>query len=160
MVLGFVGSMAGPLLYDQAALAQATLTLKDSSIVVASPFRTGMNIGCSNYYENCQIFSNLIGYSDPGMEPGSVRQIQDLSSAGTPTSFTDYNQYSIFPEGFWIGGKFQVVESVSGGLENGCSGIIASNTGPNRAYVTAFAWDGNSLSPSQAPTVSLPANRP
>ena len=99
--LSLVGVVAGALLYDQAVFAQATLTLNDSSIVVRSPFRTGMNIGCSNYYENCQIFGNLIGYTNPGMEPGTVRQIQDLGATGTTTSFTDYNQYSILPEGFW-----------------------------------------------------------
>lgn len=125
--------------------AQTTVTLNDSAITVKSPFRTGMNIGCSNFYESCQILSNLIGYSDPGMEPGTVRQLEDLKSTGTAKSFTDSNQYSIFPAGFWAGGSFQVVESISGGAENGCTGTIASNTGPNRAYVTAFSWDGASV---------------
>jgi hypothetical protein len=141
VALGLVGAP----LYDHPPLAQAILTLNDSSILVKSPFRTGMNIGCSNYYENCQIFGNLVGYTNPGMEPGTVRQLQDLGAAGTTTSFTDYNQYSILPEGFWIGGKFQIVESISNRAENGCAGTIASNTGPNRAYVTSFTWDGHSI---------------
>jgi hypothetical protein len=145
VVLGLVGAMAGASFYDQPALAQTTLSLNDSSILIRSPFRTGMNIGCANFYENCQIFGNLLGYSNPGMEPGTVRQVQDLNSAGAAKSFTDYNQYSIFPAGFWVGGNFQVVESISGGAENGCTGTIASSTGPNRAYVTAFSWDGTSV---------------
>jgi hypothetical protein len=144
-VLGLVSAMAWAPLYDQAVFAQATLTLNDSNIVVRSPFRTGMNIGCSNYYENCQIFSNLVGYSNPGMEPGTVRQLQDLNIAGTSISFTDYNQYSILPAGFWTGGKFQIVESISGGAENGCAGTITWSSGPNRAYVAKFSWDGKSV---------------
>ena len=139
------GAIAALPILCQSASAQTTLTLSDSNIVVKSPFRSGMNLGCANFYENCQIFGNLIGYSNPGMEPGTVRQVQDLGASGTARSFTDYNQYSIFPAGFWVGGSFQVVESIGGGAENGCTGNIASNTGPNRAYVTAFAWDGVSV---------------
>ena len=145
VVLCLVGIILGLSFYDRPTYAQTTVTLNDSTITVKSPFRTGMNIGCSNYYENCQIFGNLVGYSNPGMEPGTVRQIQDLGAAGTSTSFADYNQYSILPENYWTGGKFQIVESVSNGPENGCTGTIASNTGPNRAYFTEFSWDGNSL---------------
>jgi hypothetical protein len=145
IALCIAGTIIGSPLCGQTASAQTTLTLDDSNIVVRSPFRTGMNIGCVNFYENCQIFGNLVGYNNPGMEPGTVRQIQDLNSAGTAKGFTDYNQYSIFPAGFWVGANFQIVESISGGAENGCTGVIVSNTGPNRAYVTAFNWDGSSV---------------
>jgi hypothetical protein len=145
IALCLVGIIAVLSLYEQPVLGQAALTLDDANIVVKSPFRAGMNIGCANYYENCQIYSNLVGYANPGMEPGTVRQLQDLRAPGTTKSFTDYNEYSIFPPDFWVGAKFEIVESITGGRQNGCSGTIASNTGPNRAYVTAYKWDGSSI---------------
>jgi len=125
--------------------AAQQVTLNDSSIVVKSPFRSGMNLGCISFYDNCQVFKNLVGYNNPNMEPGTIRQIENLKNAGTATTFTDYNQYNLLPANFWTGGNFQVLEAVNGGPEKGCQGTIASNAGLNVAYVTAWSWDGTSV---------------
>lgn len=128
-----------------------TLTLNDASIVNASPVRIGMNIGSIDYYDNGQGLKNLIGAVNYNMEPALTQQYFVLAQDGTTTTFTDFNQYSTVPLNYMAGATFTVVETQSGsGAELGCSGTIASNTGPNRAYATSWSISGNVLT-VQAP---------
>ncbi|MGP8260030.1 MAG: hypothetical protein ACLQM6_08780, partial [Acidobacteriaceae bacterium] len=108
-----------------------TLTLNDGSIVQSSTNRMGLNIGAIDYWDNGQILKNLIGATNPGFEPLQNRQIWALTAAGTTTTFTIPDRYDGVPPNYWAGGTFTVVESQSSGAELGCTGTIASNTGPN-----------------------------
>src|SRR5580698_1922489 len=108
-----------------------TVSLNDGSLLQSNTNRVGVNIGAIDYWDQGQILKNLIGSSDPGMEPLQDRQIWSLAAAGTSTSFTIPDIYDTVPPNYWTGGTFTVVESQSGGAELGCTGTIVSNTGPN-----------------------------
>ena len=129
-----------------------TLSLNDGSVVQGKTNRMGLNIGAIDYYDNGQILKNLIGSLDPGFEPLQNRQIWALTLAGTTTTFTIPDQYDGVPPNYWAGGTFTVVESQSGGAELGCTGTIASNTGPNYPLI------GQTTYTSPEITVSSPCN--
>ena len=133
------------------ALSQ-TLSLNDGSIVQSSTNRMGLNIGAIDYYDNGQILKNLIGSINPGFEPLLQQQIWALTATGTETTFTVPDQYDGVPPNYWTGGTFTVVESQSGGAELGCTGAIASNTGPNYPLV------GQSTYTAPTITVSTPCS--
>jgi hypothetical protein len=108
-----------------------TVTLDDQSILQASTKRVGLNIGSINYWDNGQLLKNLIGPINPGFEPLIDQQIWALSTAGTTTGFTDPDKWDGEPANYWAGGTFTIVASQSAGAELNCTGLIASNTGPN-----------------------------
>ena len=121
-------------LFSVFAQAQ-TLSLNDGSIVRSDTNRIGINIGAIDYWDNGQILKNLIGTSNPGFEPLLDQQIWALGETGTTTTFTIPDIYDGVPPDYWAGGTFTVIESESGGSELGCTGTIASNTGPNYPLV-------------------------
>ena len=121
-------------LFSVFAQAQ-TLSLNDGSIVRSDTNRIGINIGAIDYWDNGQILKNLIGTSNPGFEPLLDQQIWAIGTAGTKTTFTIPDIYDGVPPNYWAGGTFTVIESESGGSELGCTGTIASNTGPNYPLV-------------------------
>lgn len=108
-----------------------TLSLSDGVILRSQPNRVGLNIGSINYWDNGQVLKNLIGSNNPGFEPLTQRQIWALTSTGTATTFTDPDQWDGVPANYWAGGTFTIIQSQTGGSELGCTGTIASNTGPN-----------------------------
>src|SRR5580698_3237176 len=83
-------------LFSFPAAAQ-TLALNDGSILQANTNRVGVNIGAIDYWDNGQILKNLIGSSNPGMEPLQNRQIWALGVAGTATTFTIPDIYDGVP---------------------------------------------------------------
>jgi hypothetical protein len=117
-----------------------TLTLNDGTIVQGSTNRMGLNIGAIDYWDSGQILKNLIGSTNPGFEALQNRQIWALTAAGSATTFTIPDQYDGVPPNYWAGGTFTVVESQSGGAELGCTGAIASNTGPNYPVAGVTTW--------------------
>jgi LysM repeat protein len=117
-----------------------TLSLNDGSILQSSTNRVGVNIGAIDYWDNGQILKNLIGSSNPGMEPLLNQQIWALGVAGTATTFTIPDVYDGVPPNYWTGATFNVVEAQSGGAELGCTGTIASNTGPNYPVNGVTTW--------------------
>jgi hypothetical protein len=121
-------------LFSVSAPAQ-TLSLNDGSILQSNTNRVGVNIGAIDYWDNGQILKNLIGSSNPGLEPLQAKQIWAIGTAGTTTTFAIQDIYDGVPPNYWAGGTFTVVESQSGGAELGCTGTIASNTGPNYPLV-------------------------
>jgi hypothetical protein len=130
------------------AIAQ-TLSLDDATVLQEHTGRVGMNIGAIDYYDSGQVYKNLIGVTNPGMEPLLNRQIWILAAAGTRTTFTHPDPYDIVPADYWAGGTFTVVESQNRGPELGCTGTIASNTGPN------YPNTGRNYTPPKV-TVSAP----
>jgi hypothetical protein len=140
-------------LLSGAAQAQ-TLTLNDGSIVRSNTNRVGVNIGAIDYWDNGQILKNLIGSSNPGFEPLQAQQIWVVGTAGTSTTFAVQDIYDGVPPNYWAGGTFTVVESQTGGAELGCTGTIASNTGPNYPVVGVTTW----VSP--VVTVASPCSAP
>lgn len=108
-----------------------TVVLNDASILRSNTKRAGLNLGSINYYDNGQLLKNLIGALNPGFEPTISQQIWVVTNPGTTTSFTDPDSYDPVPANYWAGGTFTVIASQSGGAELGCTGTIASNTGPN-----------------------------
>ncbi|MFC5861893.1 chitobiase/beta-hexosaminidase C-terminal domain-containing protein [Acidicapsa dinghuensis] len=121
-------------------VAAQTLTLNDGAIVQPSTSRVGVNIGTVDYWDNGQILKNLVGSTNPGMEPLQNRQIWALTSSGTTTTFTVPDVYDTVPANYWTGASFTVVESQNGGAELGCSGTIISNTGPNYPASSVTTW--------------------
>ncbi|MGA7831329.1 MAG: chitobiase/beta-hexosaminidase C-terminal domain-containing protein, partial [Terracidiphilus sp.] len=131
-----------------------TLSLNDGSIIQSNTNRIGVNIGAIDYWDNGQILKNLIGSSNPGFEPLLDQQIWALGTSGTSTTFSIPDQYDGVPPNYWAGGTFTVVETQSGGAELGCTGSIATNTGPNYPVTGVTTW----VSP--VVTVSSPCNAP
>jgi hypothetical protein len=127
----FVYLVLSMLAIHSASLFGQTLVLNDVSVVQSNTNRIGINIGAIDYWDNGQILKNLIGSSNYGFEPLQNQQIWALDTAGTTTTFTITDVYDGVPADYWAGGTFTVVESQSGGAELGCTGTIASNTGPN-----------------------------
>src|ERR1700722_4753486 len=113
-----------------------TVSLNDASILRSNPHRGGSNIGAMDYGDNGQVMKNLIGSTNPGFEPLIDQQIWVVAAAGSTTSFTVPDKYDTVPANYWAGGTFKVVESQSGGTL-GCTGKIASNTGPNNPVSAA-----------------------
>ena len=108
-----------------------TVQLNDSKIIQQTTKRAGINLGSINYYDTGQLLKNLVGSLNPGFEPTISQQIWGLTAAGTKTTFTDPDEYDPVPANYWTGGTFTVIASQSNGAELGCTGTIASNTGPN-----------------------------
>jgi len=129
-----------------------TLSLNDGSILQSKTNRIGVNIGSIDYWGSGQILRNLIGATNPGFEPLQNRQIWALTAAGSDATFTIPDQYDGVPANYWAGGTFTVVESQSGGAELGCTGTIASNTGPN------YPLSGQSTYVAPTITVSTPCS--
>jgi len=148
----FAVAVACILAYFSASAFSQTLLLNDGSIVQSSTNRIGVNIGAIDYWDNGQILKNLIGSTNPGFEPLQNRQIWVLTTTGTEATFTIPDQYDGVPPNYWVGGTFTVVESQSGGAELGCTGTIASNTGPNYPLV------GQSNYTAPTITVSTPCS--
>ncbi|MGA2350887.1 MAG: chitobiase/beta-hexosaminidase C-terminal domain-containing protein, partial [Terracidiphilus sp.] len=142
------------LVFLSVCASSQTLSLNDGSIVRSSTNRIGVNIGAIDYWDNGQILKNLIGSSNPGFEPLLDRQIWSLAAAGTTTTFTVPDQYDGVPANYWAGGTFTVVESQSGGAELGCTGTIASNTGPN------YPLTGQATYSAPVVTVATPCSAP
>jgi hypothetical protein len=128
---GFASFALSILVYFSVSAQSQTLTLNDGSVVQSNTNRIGINIGAIDYWDNGQILKNLIGSSNPGFEPLQNQQIWALDATGSTTTFTIPDIYDGVPADYWAGGTFTVVESQSGGAELGCTGTIASNTGPN-----------------------------
>jgi hypothetical protein len=131
---------SGILAFLSSSVVAQTLSLNDGSILRNNPHRMGVNIGAIDYWDNGQILKNLIGSSNPGFEPLQDRQIWALGTAGTTTTFTIPDIYDGVPANYWEGGSFTVVEVQSGGSELGCTGTIASNTGPNYPVQGVTTW--------------------
>jgi len=142
------------LAFFSVSVCAQTLSLNDGSIVRSNTNRVGVNIGAIDYWDSGQILKNLIGATNPGFEPLQNRQVWTLTKAGTTTTFAIPDQYDGVPANYWSGGMFTVVESQSGGAELGCTGSIASHTGPNYPLI------GQSTYVAPAITVSTPCNAP
>jgi len=142
------------LAFFSVSVCAQTLSLNDGSIVRSNTNRVGVNIGAIDYWDSGQILKNLIGATNPGFEPLQNRQVWALTKAGTTSTFTVPDQYDGVPANYWSGGMFTVVESQSGGAELGCTGSIASHTGPNYPLI------GQSTYVAPAITVSTPCNAP
>jgi hypothetical protein len=125
------GVVTSTLTNAQTAASTPTVVLNDASILRSNTKRAGINLGSVNYYDSGQLLKNLIGALNPGFEPPISQQIWVLTAAGTTTSFSDPDPYDTVPANYWAGGTFTVIASQSGGAELGCTGTIASNTGPN-----------------------------
>jgi hypothetical protein len=152
MFKSFAAIFACVLSFFSISTYSQTLSLNDGSVVQSNTNRIGLNIGAIDYYDNGQILKNLIGSINPGFEPLLQQQIWALTAAGSATTFTVPDQYDGVPPNYWTGGTFTVVESQSGGAELGCTGTIASNTGPNYPLV------GQSTYYAPTITVSSPCN--
>jgi Chitobiase/beta-hexosaminidase C-terminal domain len=137
-----------------ASVSAQTLSLNDGSILQSNTNRVGVNIGAIDYWDNGQILKNLIGSSNPGMEPLLNQQIWALGTAGTATTFTIPDIYDGVPPNYWSGATFTVVEAQSGGAELGCTGTVASNTGPNYPVTGVTTWVAPVI------TVSAPCGAP
>jgi hypothetical protein len=125
--------------FSHAASAQ-TLALNDGAILQSNTNRVGVNLGAIDYWDQGQILKNLIGSSNPGMEPLQDRQIWSLAAAGSSSTFTIPDIYDTVSPNYWVGGNFTVVESQNGGPELGCTGTIAANTGPNYPVGSSTTW--------------------
>ena len=116
-----------------------TVTLNDGITLQSKTNRVGMNIGSITFYDNGQLLKNLIGSFNPGFEPLINRQVWNIEHPGTANSFTVNNIYDGAPTNYWAGATFVVYGGTSGAPEDGCTGLVASNTGPNYPTNTSVA---------------------
>ena len=116
-----------------------TVALNDGITIQPNTNRVGMNIGSITFYDNGQILKNLIGSFNPGFEPLINRQVWNIKLAGTANSFTVNNIYDGAPANYWTGATFVVYAGTPGAPEDGCTGLVASNTGPNYPTNTSVA---------------------
>jgi hypothetical protein len=103
-----------------------TLNLADGTTTVAAPHRAGINLASANYYDNGQIYKNLLAEDNYGFENTLSQQIWALSVSGSKTTFCNTNQYAVYPLNFWAGATVSVVES--SGPEAGYQGVVASSS--------------------------------
>jgi hypothetical protein len=111
-----------------------TLNLADGTTTVASPHRAGINLASLNYYDNGQLYKNLVAQDNFGFENTLTQQIWALTKSGSTTTFCNTNQYAVYPVNFWAGATVSVVES--SGAEAGYVGTVASNTAGGPACYT------------------------
>lgn len=124
-------------------LAAQTVTPDESVVIQSSSkvIRAGLNLGDTAWYGNGNILKNIIGSNNPHMEPLEDQRIWALTSAGTASTFVSPIDFDNYPANYFAGAVFKIVYSQNGGAQQGCTGTIASNTGPN--------WPGGgSTSPS------------
>ena len=114
-----------------------TLALNDGITLQPKTNRVGINIGSITFYDNGQLLKNLIGSFNPGFEPLINRQVWNIEYAGTANSFAMNNIYDGAPANYWAGATFIVYAGVPGAPEDGCTGLVASNTGPNSPVNTS-----------------------
>lgn len=116
------------LLLSMPAMAQ-TLTLNDSSVVVASPYKTGVNIAGQETYDSGQILKNLVGGQNQSFEPILNQSIWvQPAGTGATNSFTIPDPYiSLVVTNVMAGATYNIVESST--AAKGCTGTVtASNT--------------------------------
>lgn len=100
------------------------LTFNDANVTVPTPHRVGVNLASLNYYDNGQIYKNLVGEDNYGFENTRLQQIWALTSTGTTTTFCNTNQYAVYPANFWTGAAVNGME----GVTKGYSGVVVGNT--------------------------------
>ena len=121
-------TLCTPALFAQSA-STVTLTLADGKTMYSNAHATGINIAAYSNYDSGQITQNLFGTLNPGFEPPQVRQLWQLASNGTATSFSTPYPYDLVTKNYWAGATFLVVAAPSGGAELGCTGKVTANTG-------------------------------
>ena len=145
LAVAFLLVMGGSVYFNHRSaqgITVPTLTLNDSTIVQATTARSGLNIGAVDYYDSGQVLKNLVGSIDPGFEPLGQRQIWALNATGTAASFTDPQVWDEVPTNYWTGGTMTVVDTQSGGAEQGCTQTISSNTTGNGTTAPTFTMAG------------------
>lgn len=122
------------LLLSFPAMAQ-TLTLNDSSVIVAAPLKTGINIGTEDGYDNGQILKNLIGNQNASFEPLLSGQIWvQPAGTGSTSSFTLPDVFAVLAgANIMSGASYNVVESTT--AAKGCAGSVTANTVGNGSSV-------------------------
>jgi hypothetical protein len=121
------------------SVSAQTVALNDGITVQPNTSRVGINIGSITFYDNGQLLKNLIGSFNPGFEPLINRQVWNIEFPGTANSFTVNNIYDGAPVNYWAGATFEVYAGTPGAPEDGCTGLVASNTGPNYPTETNVA---------------------
>ena len=109
-----------------ASFAQAqTITPNESSIVLQSPKKVGINLNGPTYYQGGEIYKNLL-WRNPGFEPDLYRDKFVAFTAGTTTTFTSPNNYDPVIANFWTGATFRLYRGLAHQVV--CSGIVSGNT--------------------------------
>jgi Chitobiase/beta-hexosaminidase C-terminal domain len=121
-------ALAGASLWAQSS-STVTATLDDTRTTYNTAHKIGINLESCNNYDAGQITKNLYGCLNPGFEPPQVRQLWQLPSNGTTTSFCSPYQYDLVTRNYWRNSSFKVEASPSNGAENGCTGTVTTNTG-------------------------------
>ena len=106
------------------ALGQ-TITPQESSVLLISPKKIGLNIGGNSYYGSGQLYKNLIA-RNPGFESDLYRQKFVAFANGSTASFPSPGLYDPVVANFWSGASFRLYRGNPKALV--CSGSIASNT--------------------------------
>ncbi|WP_198152100.1 Ig-like domain repeat protein [Granulicella tundricola] len=102
-----------------------TITPNESSIVLQSPKKIGINLNGPTYYQGGEIYKNLL-WRNPGFEPDLYRDKFVAFKAGTTTTFPSPNTYDPVIANFWMGATFRIYRGTARTVA--CSGTVASNT--------------------------------
>jgi hypothetical protein len=109
-----------------APFAQAqTITPNESSIVLQSPKKVGINLNGPTFYQGGEIYKNLL-WRNPGFEPDLYRDKFVAFTAGTTTTFTSPNNYDPVIANFWTGATFRLYRGLPRQVV--CSGTISGNS--------------------------------
>lgn len=104
--------------------------LDESSTLVASPLRIGINNSTVTNYDAGQVCKNWLCNNNPSFQGTIANQVVSVRS-GTATTFTGYNVYDLAPAGIWTGASFSGLASPAlSGLQS-VSGTITGNTAAN-----------------------------
>ena len=87
-------------------LSAQTLTLADSTITQAAPYKMGLNIGYMDYWDEGELLKNLLASDNAGFEPLQLRQRWVQQAAGTTTQFTVNDPYVALPVNVMTGASF------------------------------------------------------
>lgn len=119
---------------------QPTITPDESTTIVQSTKKIGINLNGPAYYGSGELYKNLL-WRNPGFEPDLYRDKFAAYQAGTTTTFTAPSQYDPVVANFWKGATFRLYRGSPKALV--CSGTIASNTtassstGPTYTFASA-----------------------
>ena len=109
-----------------AASAVTTLTVTDR-VALPHVTRLGINLGDQDFYDSGQMMKNLL-YRNPGFEGMVYRSIFHCQTGGE-SSCVDIRQGIRFPDEFWAGARYRVIEGAAAGRIGSVIAAVAESGG-------------------------------
>ena len=135
------------LVLPSCGLAQTIVNVDPSTTIHAASAvqRPGINMGTPTSYDSGQYYKNLIQPGNVGGEGALLQQIWYVDNgafSGSTTTIAPNNNNELYdgvPTNWWVGAQFQIIQSITGGPENGCTATITANTSANTGTVVSYS---------------------